>query len=140
MANVDVKLLNGIALAYAGDSIYEVYVRDHLIFNGLTKPDRLHKSATKFVSAKAQAWLISQMEEASLLTEEEWTYFKRGRNANSKTKAKNADILTYRISTGFEAVMGYLHLTGQTKRLDEVVSWCIAKIEEEQAKLLGERN
>ncbi|WEV61001.1 Mini-ribonuclease 3 [Streptococcaceae bacterium ESL0729] len=130
MAKVDVKLINGIALAYVGDAIYEVYVRDHLIHAGLTKPNRLHKSATKFVSARAQAWLISQMEEEKLLSDEEWGYFKRGRNANSKTKAKNADILTYRVSTGFEAVMGYLHLTGQDTRLTEVVNWCLQKIEE----------
>ncbi|WEV45490.1 Mini-ribonuclease 3 [Streptococcaceae bacterium ESL0687] len=132
MAKVDVKLINGIALAYAGDAIYEVYVRDYLIHQGLTKPNRLHKSATKFVSAKAQAWLISQMEEENLLTEEEWTYFKRGRNANSKTKAKNADILTYRVSTGFEAVLGYLHLTGQDIRLTEVIDWCINRVESQE--------
>jgi Uncharacterized protein conserved in bacteria len=127
----DVRLINGIALAYAGDAIYEVYVRDHLISKGLTKPNDLHRQATHFVSAKAQASLIKKMEEIDFLTEDEWSYFKRGRNANSKTKAKNADILTYRISTGFEAVMGYLHLTNQTKRLEEIIAWCINQVEEE---------
>ena len=63
--------MNGIALAYIGDAIYEVYVRKHLLDKGMTKPNKLHKRATHYVSAKAQAALISQMEEQNLLTDEE---------------------------------------------------------------------
>ncbi|HEM6220539.1 TPA: Mini-ribonuclease 3 [Streptococcus suis] len=126
---VDVNLINGIALAFEGDAVYSMYVRRHLIFKGLTKPNKLHGEANKYVSAKAQAGLISVLLEAQLLTEKEEEIYKRGRNTNSHTKAKNADVVTYRMSTGFEAVLGYLHMTEQMERLDELVGWCIDKIE-----------
>lgn len=126
---VDVNLINGIALAFEGDAVYSMYVRRHLIFKGLTKPNQLHGQANKYVSAKAQASLIAAMLEAQLLTEKEEEIYKRGRNANSHTKAKNADIVTYRMSTGFEAVLGYLHMTDQIQRLEELIAWCIAQVE-----------
>lgn len=126
---VDVNLINGIALAFEGDAVYSMYIRRHLIFKGLTKPNQLHGEANKYVSAKAQASLISALLEAQLLTEKEEEIYKRGRNTNSHTKAKNADVVTYRMSTGFEAVLGYLHMTEQMERLDELVNWCIDKIE-----------
>ena len=125
----DVNLINGIALAFEGDAVYSMYIRRHLIFQGLTKPNQLHREATKYVSAKAQANLISLMLEEGILTEKEGDIYKRGRNANSHTKAKNTDIVTYRMSTGFEAVMGYLHMTEAIERLEELIDWCIRKIE-----------
>lgn len=69
------------------------------------------------------------MLEENILTDEEQLIYKRGRNANSHTKAKNADIITYRMSTGFEALMGYLDMTGQIKRLETLIQWCIETIE-----------
>ena len=125
----DVNLINGIALAFEGDAVYSMYIRRYLIFQGLTKPNQLHREATKYVSAKAQANLISLMLEEGFLTEKEEDIYKRGRNANSHTKAKNTDIVTYRMSTGFEAVMGYLHMTEAIERLEELIDWCIRKIE-----------
>jgi len=125
----DVNLINGIALAFEGDAVYSMYIRRHLIFQGLTKPNQLHREATRYVSAKAQANLISVMLEEGILTEKEEDIYKRGRNANSHTKAKNTDIVTYRMSTGFEAVMGYLHMTEAIERLEELIDWCIRKIE-----------
>ena len=125
----DVNLINGIALAFEGDAVYSMYIRRHLIFQGLTKPNQLHREATKYVSAKSQANLISLMLEEGILTEKEEDIYKRGRNANSHTKAKNTDIVTYRMSTGFEAVMGYLHMTEAIERLEELIAWCIRKIE-----------
>ena len=125
----DVNLINGIALAFEGDAVYSMYIRRHLIFQGLTKPNQLHREATKYVSAKAQANLISLMLEEGILTEKEEDIYKRGRNANSHTKAKNTDIVTYRMSTGFESVMGYLHMTEDIERLEELIDWCIRKIE-----------
>ncbi|HFI0787483.1 TPA: Mini-ribonuclease 3 [Streptococcus suis] len=126
---VDVNLINGIALAFEGDAVYSMYIRRHLIFKGLTKPNKLHGEANKYVSAKAQASLIVALLEAQQLNEKEEEIYRRGRNANSHTKAKNADIVTYRMSTGFEAVLGYLHMTNQFERLDELISWCIETIE-----------
>ena len=126
----DVNLINGIALAFEGDAVYSMYIRRHLIFQGLTKPNQLHREATKYVSAKAQANLISLMLEEGILTEKEEDIYKRGRNANSHTKAKNTDIVTYRMSTGFEAVMGYLHMTEAIERLEELIDWCVKRVEE----------
>ena len=125
----DVNLINGIALAFEGDAVYSMYIRRHLIFQGLTKPNQLHREATKYGSAKAQANLISLMLEEGILAEKEEDIYKRGRNANSHTKAKNTDIVTYRMSTGFEAVIGYLHMTEAIERLEELIDWCIRKIE-----------
>ncbi|AEV94769.1 Mini-ribonuclease 3 [Pediococcus claussenii] len=127
---VNYQALNGIALAYLGDSVYEVYIRRHLIEKGLTKPTRLHHTATRYVSAKAQAALISAMQEENFLTDTEIDAFKKGRNAKSHTSAKNTSVLIYRISTGFEALVGYLSLTNQNERLDEFAQWCIDHVEE----------
>ncbi|MBB5887434.1 ribonuclease-3 family protein [Lactovum miscens] len=118
------KLLNGIALAYIGDAVWEVYVRDHLLSLGLTKPGQLQKEATMYVSAKAQAKLAEDWN----LTEEEQSYFLRGRNAHSKTTAKNTDVVTYRVSTGFEAVFGFLHLTNRIERESQLAEFCIETI------------
>ena len=126
---IDVNLINGIALAFEGDAVYSMYIRHHLILKGMTKPNKLHQEATKYVSAKAQARLISLMLEEEVLTEKEEEIYKRGRNTNSHTKAKNADVVTYRMSTGFEAVMGYLHMTENVERLETLISWCIQKVE-----------
>lgn len=131
----DYKQLNGLALAYVGDAVYEVYIRDYLIEQGQTKPNMLHRMATRYVSANAQAFLIQEMLGAFLLTEEEVLIYKRGRNAKSHTSAKNADITTYRIATGFETLIGYLHLSKQTVRLEELIFWCIQKVGEKNATL-----
>nr|WP_264165615.1 Mini-ribonuclease 3 [Streptococcus dysgalactiae] len=122
-------MINGIALAFEGDAVYSYYIRRHLIFQGKTKPSQLHHLATRYVSAKAQANLIQAMLEAQLLTEKEEDIYRRGRNTNSHTKAKNADVVTYRRSTGFEAVMGYLDMTDQKARLEELITWCITYVE-----------
>ena len=79
---------------------------------GQTKPNVLHRMATQRVS-KAQASLMQAMLAGEMLTEEEEVMYKRGRNAKSHTFAKNADVTTYRVATGFESLMGYLHLTQQ---------------------------
>lgn len=133
MSEKDWTLLNGLALAYIGDAAYEIFIREHLLERGLTKPNDLHRQATHFVSAKAQARLLQKMlEMEGFLSEEEELIYKRGRNAKSHTFAKNADVTTYRISTGFEALMGYLHLSRQQERLEELVRWCIKTVEEEE--------
>lgn len=122
------ELLNGLALAYMGDAIYELFIRQYLLNQGQTKPNQLHKKATTYVSARAQAFLIKKMREEGMLSSKEEIYFKRGRNAKSHSKAKNVDHQTYALSTGFEAVMGFLHLTHQEERLEELVEWSIQTI------------
>lgn len=123
--------VNGIALAYLGDSVYERYVREHLLLTGLTKPNQLQRRAVKFVSAKAQAALVEQLIKKQLFTTEESKIYRRGRNAKSYTKAKHTSVQTYRMSTGFEAVFGFLQLQGQTKRIETLANWCIQQVEKE---------
>lgn len=125
----DYRQLNGLALAYVGDAIYEIYIRHHLVAIGHTRPNQLHRLATHYVSAKAQAMLIQKMLDEKILTEEEEDFYRRGRNSKSQTSAKNTDIKTYRMSTGFESLMGYLHLTEQKDRLEALVEWCIQQVE-----------
>lgn len=117
----DFKQLNGLALAYMGDAIYEVYIREYLLASGKTKPNGLHKAATRFVSAKGQAFSLQEMMETGFLTEEEMSYAKRGRNAKSYSIPKNVDPKIYNLSTAFEAVIGYLHLADEETRLTEVM-------------------
>lgn len=131
MSKIAAAQINGIALAYMGDAAYEVFVRQHLLQKGVTKPTKLQHLATHYVSAKAQAWLIQKMTEQKILNQAETEIFKRGRNAKSHTTAKNTDVLTYRISTGFEAVFGYLYLTNKMTRLKQLASWCIAQVDKE---------
>ncbi|WP_203364267.1 Mini-ribonuclease 3 [Bacillus sp. REN10] len=121
----DAKQMNSLALAYMGDGIYEVYVRRHLLELGKVKPQLLHKEATKYVSAKAQAKILFQLIEEDQLTEEELAIVRRGRNAKSGTVPKNTDIQTYRYSTAFEALLGSLFLTGQDQRLVEIIEYCL---------------
>jgi len=131
---MDYANLNGVALAYVGDAVYEVYIRDYLINKGQTRPNNLHKLATCYVSAKAQAHLLKKILESNLLTSEEEQIYLRGRNAKTYTKAKNTDWSTYSYSTGFEALIGFLHLTEQKKRLEELVNWCIKEVGEVSVK------
>jgi len=134
MEKADYQQLNGIALAYLGDAVYEVFIRQHLLALGMSKPNHLQHQATHYVSAKAQAALIDLMKADELLTEDEWSYFKRGRNANSYTHAKHTSVLTYRMSTGFEALFGYLQLSGQFERINELAQWCIKQVETGRTK------
>jgi len=110
--------LSGTTLAYIGDSIYEVKVREHLIETGLTKVDDLHKSAIKFTSATGQSIAYDLIEE--LLNEEEIKVFKRGRNAESTRKPRNTSLAIYKKATGFEALIGYLYLSKDFERLDTI--------------------
>jgi ribonuclease III family protein len=117
LSDADIKQLNGTTLAYMGDAVMEQFVREHLIRNGQVKPNKLHVSATKFVSAKAQAGMVVQLLEENFFTEEEVAVIKRGRNANQGTVPKNTDVQTYRHATSFEAIIGYLYLLNEHERL-----------------------
>ena len=121
----DVKQLNALALAYMGDAVFEQIVRKHLIYSGRVKPNTLHKEATNYVSAKAQATIVREMLNIGFLTEEEEAVLRRGRNAKSGTVPKNTDVQTYHYSSAFEAVVGSLYLSEQEERLQEVLQFAI---------------
>ena len=94
----------------------------------------MQREATHYVSAKAQAGLVTKMQDEERLTEEELTAFRRGRNAKSHTKAKNTSLKTYQLSTGFEAMIGYLDLLNKNERVQEITEWCINTVEEDGLK------
>jgi ribonuclease-3 family protein len=123
----DPHLLNPLVLAFLGDATYAHCVRYHLIARGMVKPHQLHQEAKRYVSAKAQANILLTM--LSSLTEEEQGVVRRGRNAKSGSVAKNADIIDYRHATAFEALIGYLYLSGREERLAEIVEKAFAIVE-----------
>lgn len=112
----------GNVLAFIGDAVLTLQVREHLVSLGITKTKLLQEASIKYVSANAQAAFVGKLLKEEALTEEEMVMYKRGRNAKSASSAKNADIHIYRIATGFEALWGYLRMTGQQDRLEELWS------------------
>lgn len=129
LRDIDVKQLNALALAYMGDAVYEQAIREHLLRSGRVKPNVLHKEATRYVSAKAQAAAVKMMQETEFLSDEEEAVLRRGRNAKSGSVPKNTDVLTYNYSSGFEAVIGYLYLLGRNDRVGEIIGETIRFIE-----------
>lgn len=115
----DIRTYSPLTLAYIGDGIYELYIRTILIKQGNCQANKLHKRASRLVKAPAQSAMVAVLE--SLFTPEEEAVYKRGRNAKSYTTAKNATTGEYRRATGFEAVMGYLYLTGQYHRMIDLI-------------------
>ena len=121
--------LSGNVLAFIGDAVLSLQVRQHLVAQGITKTKQLQELSTRFVSAKSQALFMRNLLENDALTEEEMVMYKRGRNAKSTSIAKNADVTTYRIATGFESLWGYLYETQQTERLDQLWNAFIETVE-----------
>ena len=119
LPDVDVRTYSPLVLAYIGDAVYELVIRSLLVGRGNAQANRLHKEASTLVNAGAQSASLERIKEE--LTEEEMQVFKRGRNANSATMAKHATMSDYRRATGFEALMGYLYLTGRMERILELV-------------------
>ncbi len=119
LEEVDIRTYSPLVLAYIGDGIFELVIRSLLVGHGNAHAARLHKKASNLVNAGSQSAMLERIKEQ--LTEEELHIFRRGRNANSPTMAKHASVSDYRRATGFEALMGYLYLTGRTKRLLELV-------------------
>ena len=128
MDRSELLTISPLVLAYLGDTVYESYVREYLIKKNINKKvNDLHKSAIKYVNAKAQATVIHAIEDE--LTEDEVRIYKRGRNQKSHTSPKNADIIDYKHATGFEALIGYLHLNNESDRLNYIISKGIDIIE-----------
>ncbi len=115
------KEVSSLTLAYIGDAVIELKVREHLIKCGIAKPHDLHKAAIQYVSAKSQAGFLFALIEQAVLTEEEQGVVRRGRNAKSATIPKNTDVQTYRYGTAFEALIGYLYMSDRQERLAEIL-------------------
>lgn len=136
MSLENLKQLNTEALAYMGDAVYEQFVREKLLTDGLAKVSNLHRSATKYVKAPAQAKAIKTMmavgtgrDSVPELSEDEQRLVKRARNHRFNSKAKNADPVTYKWATAFEALVGYLYLAGEKKRLMQVMKRAVEIID-----------
>lgn len=116
--DVDAKQLSPLNLAFIGDCIYEILVRETLVCTANRPVNDLHRESVKFVSAKAQTQAYDKIKDA--LTEEELLQFKRGRNAKTGHSPKSATDAQYHTATGVEALFGYLYLTEQTERIKEL--------------------
>ena len=117
---IDTKEISPLALAFVGDGVYEMMVREMLVCEANRSANELHKAAVKLVRAEAQAAAMDTIE--PLLTEKELAVFKRGRNAHT---ARND--AAYHRATGFEALFGYLYLNNETARIKELFDLCMGK-------------
>ena len=122
----DAELYNGTVLAYVGDAVIELFVRQKLRSTGISDTGRLSALALRFVTATAQSEAFGIAEE--MLTEEELDIYRRGRNAAVSHHPKHQKMTDYRRATGFEALMGYLHLTGNGKRAYEIFEKAYGKV------------
>lgn len=120
LPKMQARLMNPVVLAYIGDGVHTLYVREKLAFSSDVKSNVLQKKESKLVCATAQARAINGL--LTELNEEEIAIYKRARNAKKGSKAKNSTAGDYVKSTGFEAVVGYLYITGQIERLNYILS------------------
>ena len=124
----DMRMYSSLALAYIGDAVFDLIIRSVVVGRGNKRADVLHQRTSQIVKAHTQAKMIEQLLPG--LTEEEKNIYRRGRNANSPTMAKNATVSDYRKATGFEALIGYLYLTDEFERILALVLEGLKQINE----------
>ena len=129
MQEVDIHTYSPLALAYIGDGIYDLVIRSLVINAGNKQVQKLHKETSALVQASAQSQMMREMQEH--LSAEELSIYKRGRNAKSVSPAKNQSITDYRRATGFEALLGYLYLEKNWKRIIDLVKIGLDSLERE---------
>ena len=112
--------LNSLELAYIGDAVFEVKIREYLLKKGIRKVNNLQTEAKKFVSAKGQREILNNLNDNNFLNDEELDIVKHARNYKSLSKPKNTDIITYKYATGFEALIGYLYINN-SDRLQQII-------------------
>jgi len=120
--------VNTTALAFIGDAVYEVYIRKLVLSGGQTNADKLHHTAVKYVRAEGQATALRTIFDC--LSEDEQALVKRARNRKVASKPKNADPVEYKLATAFEALIGYLYLSGNWDRMDEILLLAASAIED----------
>ena len=123
----DIRSYSPLTLAYIGDGVYELIIRTILVKKGNCPVNRLHKKASSLVKAAAQSGIMEIIEKE--LTPEELSVYRRGRNAHSPTMAKHATMADYRRATGFEALMGYLYLKKEWKRMLDLIKIGLESLE-----------
>ncbi len=126
---MDYNQLNGLSLAYLGDAVFELHIREYLLSKGFSKVNVLNKKCVEFTSGKNQANFIYWLINDNILNDEELAIYKRGRNSHIGSVRKNIDVETYLSATGFEAVIGYLYLKNK-ERLEEIINLIIKRKEE----------
>lgn len=119
----EVNLMSPLVWAYVGDSVYELFIRTHLVETTKLKPHKLHIETIKYVKAKAQADILESLQD--ILTDKEKEIVRRARNAENHHLPKNADPADYMHATAFEGLIGYLYLSEQKERLEEILNMCI---------------
>ncbi|MCI5792305.1 MAG: hypothetical protein MR011_03345 [Lachnospiraceae bacterium] len=119
----DSYIMNGLTLAYIGDAVFELMVRQHMLSTGSRQADKLHKHTIALVNAGSQSAMIMHIME--MLTERELSVYKRGRNSSTVTSAKHQSVNDYRRATGLEALFGYLYLNKEYERLKELFGECM---------------
>ena len=122
---MNVDNINVLALAYLGDAIYEERVREYLIRSGISLVDDLQKETIRYVSARNQAKIISYLINTKYLTDREINIVKRGRNYKKNRHPRHTDIITYKLSTGFETLIGYFYLNNEKKRVEEIITYIL---------------
>jgi len=125
----EVRMMAPLTLAYMGDVIFEMFIRNYLVNLGKWPVGDLHKKAISYVKAKSQAKIVHEL--ADELTEEEWGIVKKGRNQKSASAPKNTELIDYKYATGFEALLGYYYYIGDNKRLMEIMQRSVEIIDKE---------
>ena len=118
---MNTKTINVQVLALLGDAVLSLYIREELLKQGINNANKLQDMSIKYVSAKGEVTILNKLIEDNLLTEEELDIIKRGRNNKKENHPKNTDIITYKVSTGFEALLGDLYLNDK-ERLKEILN------------------
>jgi len=116
---------NSLTLAYMGDAIYEVYIREMLIRKGLTKVNNLQHEAINYVSAISQRKSLEKLLDNNFLNDDELIVMNRARNHKGTRHPKNTDIITYKYATAFEAIFGYLYLENKIDRIKEIINYIV---------------
>lgn len=130
MREADVREYSPLTLAYIGDSIFDLIIKSLVVNEGNQPVQKLHLRTSRFVQASAQSRMMRVLQDK--LTEEEHAVYKRGRNAKSVSPAKNQSVTDYRRATGFEALLGYLYLKKEWKRMLELVKIGLESLEEDK--------
>ena len=131
MTQDKIDRINTTALAYMGDAVYELRIRERIVETFPADAGKAHHAAVRYVSAEGQARAAKALLAEGFLTEDEERLLKRARNHRSMSRPAHADPRDYKLATGFEAVLGYLHLTGDPERVDEIVAEAIRIIDGE---------